>query len=116
MIRRGRGLTVWGEDGLAGFCDIEQRLCLAQALWNGRDPILKERAFGLTGPQGNHGEDVKEYWWYELTPRGASADEAMVMRQAFAGLLWSKQLFYYDVARWLDGDPGQPQPAASPPY
>ena len=54
----------WGEDGLAGFCDIEQRMCLALALWNGRDPILKERAFGLTGPQGNHGEDVKEYWWY----------------------------------------------------
>jgi hypothetical protein len=54
----------WGEDGLAGFCDIEQRLCLALTLWNGRDPILKERAFGLTGEQGNHGEDVKEYWWY----------------------------------------------------
>jgi hypothetical protein len=54
----------WGEDGLAGFCDIEQRLCLALALWNGRDPILKERMFGLTGEQGNHGEDVKEYWWY----------------------------------------------------
>ena len=54
----------WGEDGLAGFCDIEQRLCLSLALWNGRDPIVKERAFGLTGPQGNHGEDVKEYWWY----------------------------------------------------
>jgi len=54
----------WGEDGLAGFCDIEQRLCLSLALWNGHDPILKERAFGLTGEQGNHGEDVKEYWWY----------------------------------------------------
>jgi hypothetical protein len=54
----------WGEDGLAGFCDIEQRLCLALTLWNGRDPILKERAFGLTGGEGNHGEDVKEYWWY----------------------------------------------------
>jgi hypothetical protein len=54
----------WGEDGLAGFCDIHQRLCLSLALWNGQDPILKERAFGLTGPQGNHGEDVKEYWWY----------------------------------------------------
>ena len=53
-----------GEDGLAVFCDVHQRLCLALALWNGRDPILKERAFGLTGPQGNHGEDVKEYWWY----------------------------------------------------
>jgi len=54
----------WGEDGMAGFCDIEQRLCLALALWNGRDPILKERMFGLTGAEGNHGEDVKEYWWY----------------------------------------------------
>src|SRR5215472_11727437 len=54
----------WGEDGLAGFCDIHQQLCLGLALWNGRDPILKERAFGLTGAQGNHGEDVKEYWWY----------------------------------------------------
>jgi hypothetical protein len=54
----------WGEDGLAGFCDVEQRLCLGLALWNGRDPILKERAFGLTGPEGNHGEDVKEHWWY----------------------------------------------------
>jgi len=54
----------WGEDGLAGFCDVEQRLCLGLALWNGRDPVLKERAFGLTGAQGNHGEDVKEYWWY----------------------------------------------------
>ncbi len=54
----------WGEDGLAGFCDVEQRLCLGLALWNGRDAILKERAFGLTGSQGNHGEDVKEYWWY----------------------------------------------------
>jgi len=54
----------WGEDGLAGFCDIEQRLCLGLALWNGKDPVLKERLFGLTSTQGNHGEDVKEYWWY----------------------------------------------------
>jgi hypothetical protein len=54
----------WGEDGLAGFCDIEQRLCVALAFWNGRDPILKERPFGLTGAEANHGEDVKEYWWY----------------------------------------------------
>ena len=54
----------WGEDGLAGFSDAEQRLCLALALWNGHDPILKERPFGLTGPEGNHGEDVKDYWWY----------------------------------------------------
>ncbi len=54
----------WGDDGLAGFSDVEQRLCLALALWNGRDAILKERIFGLTGNQGNHGEDAKEYWWY----------------------------------------------------
>jgi hypothetical protein len=54
----------WGEEGMAGFCDVEQRLCLSLALWNGRDPILKERMFGLTGDEGNHGEDVKEYWWY----------------------------------------------------
>src|ERR1700710_907310 len=59
----------WGEDGLAGFSDVEQRLCLSLALWNGRDPILKERPFGLTGPQGNHGEDVKEcYWHLDATP------------------------------------------------
>jgi hypothetical protein len=54
----------WGEDGLAGFSDIEQNLCVALALWNGRDPILKERIFGLTGAEANHGEDAKEYWWY----------------------------------------------------
>ncbi|HSK98298.1 MAG TPA: hypothetical protein VK891_16845 [Euzebyales bacterium] len=54
----------WSEDGLAGICDIEQRLCFALALWNGQDPILKERIFGLTGNEGNHGEDAKEYWWY----------------------------------------------------
>jgi hypothetical protein len=53
-----------GEDGLAGFCDVEQRLCLGVTLWNGRDPILKERVFGLTGAEANHDEDVKEYWWY----------------------------------------------------
>ena len=62
----------WGEDGLAGFCDVQQRLCLGLALWNGRDPILKERAFGLTGAEANHGEDVKEYWWYlDATPSHA---------------------------------------------
>jgi hypothetical protein len=59
----------WGEDGLLGICDRECRLCFALALWNGRDPILKERLFGLTGPQGNHGEDVKEcYWYLDATP------------------------------------------------
>jgi Mannosylglycerate hydrolase MGH1-like glycoside hydrolase domain len=54
----------WNEDGMAGISDIRHELCLGLALWNGNDPILKERMFGLTGPQGNHGEDVKEYWWY----------------------------------------------------
>ena len=59
----------WNEDGLGGLCDEQQRLCFALALWNGRDPILKERAFGLTGNQGNHGEDVKEYYFYlDATP------------------------------------------------
>src|SRR3569623_2829780 len=55
----------WGEDGLAGWCDRYQILVFALALWNGRDPILKERAFGLTPWEGNHGEDVKEYYFYE---------------------------------------------------
>ena len=54
----------WGEDGLAGFSDDKQRLCFALALWNGKDPILKERLFGLTNSEGNHGEDVKEYYFY----------------------------------------------------
>ena len=59
----------WSEDGLASVCDTQQTLCLGLGLWNGRDPILKERIFGLTGPQGNHGEDAKEYWWYlDSTP------------------------------------------------
>ena len=59
----------WSEDGLGGLCDAQQRLCLALALWNGRDPILKERAFGLTGNQGNRGEDVKEFYFYrDATP------------------------------------------------
>jgi hypothetical protein len=54
----------WSEDGLAGISDVEQRMCFGLGLWNGRDPILKERIFGLTGNEGNHGEDAKEYWWY----------------------------------------------------
>jgi hypothetical protein len=59
----------WGEDGIAGFSDDQQQLCLAVALWNGRDPILKERLFGLTNGEGNHGEDVKELYYYlDATP------------------------------------------------
>ena len=59
----------WGEDGIGGFSDDEQRLCFALALWNERDPILKERLFGVTNSEGNHGEDVKEYYYYiDSTP------------------------------------------------
>ncbi len=59
----------WNEDGMGGICDSEQEICLAFAFWNGKDPILKERLFGLTGDEGNHGEDVKESWWYlDSTP------------------------------------------------
>ncbi len=62
----------WGEDGIAGISDNHQRLCFAIALWNGKDPILKERLFGLSGPEGNHGEDVKEYYFYlDNTPSHA---------------------------------------------
>src|SRR5881409_3611151 len=59
----------WGEDGIGGISDNHGRLCFALALWNGRDAILKERLFGLTGAEGNHGEDVKEYYFYlDSTP------------------------------------------------
>jgi hypothetical protein len=59
----------WNEDGIAGICDRHQKICFALALWNGNDPILKERLFGLTGNEGNHGEDVKEYYFYlDSTP------------------------------------------------
>src|SRR4051795_6683534 len=59
----------WGEDGIGGISDTHQRLCFGLALWNGADPILKERLFGLTNDEGNHGEDVKEYYFYlDSTP------------------------------------------------
>lgn len=59
----------WGEDGLAGICDDRQQLCFALTLWNGQDPVLKERLFGVTNQQGNHGEDVREYYFYlDATP------------------------------------------------
>src|SRR5579875_1102628 len=59
----------WGEDGMGGICDEDQLICMALALWNGQDPILKERLFGLTNAQGNHGEDAKECWWHlDATP------------------------------------------------
>jgi hypothetical protein len=59
----------WGEEGIAGICDSKQRLCFAVAFWNGKDPILKERFFGLSGVEGNHGEDLKELFYYlDATP------------------------------------------------
>src|SRR5271170_6965908 len=62
----------WGEDGLGGVCDDQQRLCLALALWNEKDAILKERLFGLSNSEGNHGEDVKEYYFYlDAVPSGS---------------------------------------------
>jgi hypothetical protein len=79
----------WGEDGLAGFCDIHQRLCLGLALWNGRDPILKERIFGLTGQEANHGEDVKEYWWY---------------LDAIPSHAWNRWRYHYPQAAFPYGD------------
>ena len=73
----------WNEDGLLGISDIRQDVCVALALWNGRDPHLKERLFGLDGHQGNHGEDVKEYWWYrDATPSHSWLDACYHYPQA----------------------------------
>ncbi len=73
----------WGEEGIAGISDEHQRLCLALALWNGRDPILKERLFGLTGSEGNHGEDVKELYFYlDATPTHSYLKMAYAYPQA----------------------------------
>ena len=83
----------WNEDGLAGICDDQQRLCFALALWNGHDPILKERLFGLTGPEGNHGEDVKEYYYYlDSTPTPQLHADALQVPAARVSLrrTWSK--------------------------
>src|SRR6266567_4434438 len=83
----------WGEDGIAGFCDDRQLLCLSLALWNGRDPILKERLFGLTNSEGNHGEDVKELYYYlDATPThswcGCSTN---IRRPSFPMRGWSRR-------------------------
>jgi len=108
-----------GEDGMAGFCDEEMLLCFSVALWNGRDPILKERLFGLTNSEGNHGEDVKEYYFYlDSTPTHSYAkmlykypqspfpyDDLLAMgrrsRQEFEGELLDTKIFdedrYWDV-------------------
>lgn len=79
----------WGEDGLLGICDRECRLCFAVALWNGKDPILKERLFGLTGSEGNHGEDVKEeYFYLEATPTYSYAKALYKYPQAEFPYAW----------------------------
>ncbi len=86
----------WNEDGLGGICDRHQYLCFALALWNGRDPILKERLFGLTGNEGNHGEDVKEYYFYlDNTPTHSYMEYLYKYPQAefpYAQLLEENQL------------------------
>jgi hypothetical protein len=85
----------WGEDGLAGFSDNHQRLCFCLALWNGKDPFLKERLFGLSNPQGNHGEDVKEcYWYIDGTPTHS------YMRFLYR---YPHQRFPYDDLLWENG-------------
>ena len=90
----------WGEDGLAGISDDKQRLCFALALWNGKDPILKERLFGLTNSEGNHGEDVKEYYFYlDSTPTHS----------------YMKYLYKYPQAAYPVRRPGRRRTAAQPP-
>ena len=84
----------WGEDGLLGICDRQGRLCFALALWNGDDPILKERLFGLTGPEGNHGEDVKELYFYlDATPTHSYMQGALQVSAArrFPTRGWSRR-------------------------
>lgn len=90
----------WGEDGIFALCDREQRLCFAPTFWNGADPILKERFFGLTGPQGNHGEDVKEeYWYLEAAPTAS----------------WLRALYRYPQRAFSLRPPGRrKRPARSP--
>jgi hypothetical protein len=84
----------WGEDGLAGISDEHQRLCFALALWNGRDPILKERLFGLTNSEGNHGEDVKEYYFYlDSTPTHSYMKYLYKYPQLpYLMTIWSRQI------------------------
>ena len=79
----------WGEDGIGGFSDHNQRLCFALALWNGRDPIVKERLFGLTGPEGNHGEDprgARGGFGAALAGGGIDGDEGYRQREVTPGL------------------------------
>ena len=91
----------WGEDGLTGLSDNTQRLCLALALWNGKDPILKERLFGLTNGEGNHGEDVKQLYYYlDATPTHSYLKYLYKYPQREFPYAWLD-----DVPKWLAGDP-----------
>ncbi|MEE9319741.1 MAG: glucosidase [Granulosicoccus sp.] len=92
----------WNEDGLMGFCDRQQLLCFSVALWNGEDPYLKERLFGLSGPEGNHGEDVKELYWYlDSTPTHSYAR----MRYRYP-----QSAFPYDELRTRNAERGYTEP------
>ena len=87
-----------GEDGIAGFCDENMLLCFSLGLWNGKDPILKERLFGLTNGEGNHGEDVKEYYFYlDSTPTHS----------------YAKMLYKYPQAAYPVPEPGRGEPRAA---
>lgn len=92
----------WGEDGIAGVSDNHQRLCFAIALWNGQDALLKERLFGLDNAEGNHGEDVKEYYWHlDCTPTHS------YMRYRYR---YPQQAFPYQQLREENGRRGRRQP------
>ena len=105
----------WGEDGIAGISDDKQRLCFSVALWNGKDPILKERLFGLTNSEGNHGEDVKEYYFYlDSTPTHSYMKYLYKYPQAafpyadedgIAGISDDKQHLCFALALWNGKDP-----------
>ena len=92
----------WGEDGLAGISDDKQLLCFAVALWNGRDPILKERLFGLTNSESNHGEDVKEYYFYlDSTPTHSYMKYLYKYpQQVFRTMIWSERVSSAAGMRW----------------
>ena len=107
----------WGEDGIAGISDDKQGLCFSLPLWNGKDPILKERLFGLTNssavqkgnPFGKQYDGVfadrlceADESYKSVTPPSVSEDAANVMRQALAGMLWSKKFVFFDGDNWLD--------------
>lgn len=82
----------WNEDGLCAWSDESQQLCIGLSLWNGQDPVLKERVFGLANAQGNHGEDAKEYWWYlDNTPRTRGCGPGTsIRRRASPTSSWSR--------------------------